>query len=72
VLPVSFVDARDLLLPTGLRAAPRIGEPLAVTTSVGAATGPLGRELVGEADAALYEAKHGGRDRCVIAGGEAS
>ena len=49
-----------------------LGTPLIVTTSVGAAVGPLGTALIAQADAALYEAKHGGRDRCVIAGDEAS
>ena len=44
-------------------------EPLSVTASVGVAvaTSAEAAELVHRADAALYEAKHGGRNRCAVA-----
>jgi diguanylate cyclase (GGDEF)-like protein len=46
-----------------------IAEGLSVTTSVGVAAGPLTsiREVIRAADAALYDAKRGGRNRVVAA-----
>ncbi|MDB4994474.1 MAG: Diguanylate cyclase, domain, partial [Myxococcaceae bacterium] len=48
------------------------GRPIAVTISVGVATYPsiqaaTPKDLVGAADRALLQAKHEGRNRCVVA-----
>ena len=77
------VILRETDLDDGLVVADRIraavaavtvpGHPVRVTTSVGlaqASTAMLDESaLVAAADAALYEAKHGGRDRVGVSGG---
>ena len=68
---------RGRIAATAIRLDGEIREALNVTVSVGVATtakvasngdvATLGRELVTRADAAVYEAKHAGRNRVAFA-----
>ena len=79
MLYVDVDDAKALMLAERLRSAvAEIADPLAVTCSLGVCAhtgernGLNGDMVLRAADAALYNAKRGGRNRVAMCGGHAT